>query len=398
MENQKSVSAVADGPGVTCFVSSETELNNAIQSANAGNIINPIIDVTTGFTLTADVTPINVNMTIVSGNNVVVNDGGFSVLTIGNGAVVGFSLNAGGTGTVYINGAGQDSTLLGLTGGVVANVQVYNDGVLQVNSGETFQTGTVNVVAESTESGITLNGTLNNTEPIQCNLGLISNSAGTNPQVGTIHLNGGSYLNIAPGTTFTASNIRVSIISAINSDGTGYLVCPGELKVIGNPTGMNDAGSINGVNVQGNIILETEGTYTCCSSEAPPCSTPGGTATLITNKSGIFDLGTTGTWNIGTYNQSGGFMRITLPDFTGDAPLLNVSTSANFTGGKIQINAGIYYLPGGTTNQNIKIITAGLLNISNLAELVVFQNFPQGLVPSVNQVGNDLYLVLTVQS
>lgn len=372
------------------IVHSEMELNLAIENINKLSAESNVIDVQSGFTLTENTTVISQNMTLMSSNNSAITDGGFSVLSINNGAQVNLSMKAGGTGTVYVNGDGANSTLSGLTGGEVNTVFLENDGRLLVEEGQQFTTGHIDI---EPISGASISGTLNNSLVMHINQGIVSNAQNTNAQMQDLDLFYQAFLKIASGTTFTVANLTAQSISSVNSDGTGTLKCKGKILLTGDVNSYTTQGQILGANVEGEVIMENGGTY---SSSIDQNGTPGGNATAVTNNSGIFDLGHAGDWNVGTYTQTGGLLRVTLPDFTGSAPVLNIK-NASITGGEIHINAGIYYLPSGTTSQNIKLISAsGKLNISDLATMVKFQYFPDGITPSVQQKGNDIYLVLTV--
>lgn len=393
METQSDLKATQKAiQSKTYVVHSETDLNNAIATINAGGDTTCSIDVQSGFTLSADVTGVTSNVTILSSNGSIINDGGFSFLTITNNAKVRLSMNAGGTGTINLEGNGyqHENTLEGLTGGVVANVSIANNGCLLVNSGEVFQTGAVFI---DPISGGTINGTLNNTGIITVSEGIISNQPNTQPVMNDVNLVWESYLKIAPGTVFSVGDATVQLICAITSDGTGTLESSGEILLIGDPNGFNLPGQITGVNVNGSLVLTSNGLYSG-SIDSP--STPGGNATTVINKSGVFDLGHVGAWTVGTYHQTKGILKLSIPDFEGNAPLLTVG-SANFTGGAIHIDAEKYFVPPGTISTTMPIFNFVEFSSSvPLASMVVFKNFPEGITPSIIQFENVFFLSLTV--
>ncbi len=369
-------------------VTSEAELNKAIAVINASGQ-STTIDVQRSFTLTGNATAITASLTMLSSNGSAIDDGGFVLLDISNGAIVGVALQAAGSGTNAVHGQGENTTLKGLTGGAVAAVDMDDGGLLIVDNGQTFKTGAVKLLSPFGCEAV-IRGTLDNSGPMFVVQGTVNVGGG---QMGDLDVAYQSFLTIKPNTVFKAGKVKVRLESQILSDGTGTLVTDGPLMVYGVGWRHSPA-QVLGMNV-GDITLIELGTFGSTQSSH---GTPGGSAGAVTNISGLFELGHEGLWTIGSYTQqTGGTLKIHLPDFSGKAPFLNISGKATFSGGKVAIGPDIYYLPPGTQNQKIKLITAaGGLSPSNLSSLVTFSAFPTGITPSLLQDANNLYLILTV--
>lgn len=369
-------------------VKNEQELNTAFTCVNNSQPTNLFIDVVNSFTLTGNTVPLTNSVLIKSSNGSSINDGGNAFLTLSNGITVQLSMNAGGTGTSVLGGQGEDTELLGLQGGAIGNLNLQADGKLVVPFGNTFSTNGIYV----SQSGINLGGVLNNQGEIYLYDSIITNptNAPGGAQANVINLGSEGNISLSTNTTFKAQKIIVPTLAFIDGDSTPTIVCDNIL--VQGTSNSSQCGWVYGVNISGKITLESTGTYTCQEGGTGP----GCNATEVYNDSGIFDLRSSTIWNVGTYTQNNGaVLTLTIPDFTGNAPLLNIG-NATLNGGQIIINAGIYHIPPGTVNQHIKIMNFSNGVPANFVNLVSFNGFPQGMVPSIQVVGNDVYLNLTV--
>jgi hypothetical protein len=374
--------------GGTVVVSSEAQLNAAIVAINNGGD-DTTIDVRQGFTLTADVTAVAASMTITSSNGSAINDGGNAFLTVTNGAIVSVGLNAGGSGVNVVDGGGNGSAIIGLTGGTLANLSLENGGGLTVAAGQRFATGGINA---NSFAGITLGGVLDNSEPIVAFQATITTTA-TGAQANDIWLQEESFLTIASNTAFKARRVTVGLIAQIAASGNANATLDNseELLVLGQ-TVMNEPGSLYGVNVR-NVTLQSLGRFTCI--QPPSATTPGCNAAVVKNKGGHFNAGQGGTWNVASYEQSDGRLILTLPDFTGAAPLVNVSGKVDCTGGEIQVWSQLQYVAKPITNKEITlVVAAGGLNLANTP--VKFMAFPTGISPGLSITNKGIAIKLTI--
>jgi hypothetical protein len=374
--------------GGTIVVTTEAQLNAAIVTINNGSD-NTTIDVQQGFTLTGNAVAITANLTIMSSNGSAINDGGNAFLTITNGAVVFLSLTAGGSGTNLVDG--DTTTLNGLTGGALANLGLQNGGILTIAAGQRFATAAVNL---SSFGGINIGGTLDNSAPIVAVQSLITTTA-NGAQANDINLYGESFLTIASNTVFKARQVIVDVIAQIAASGAenATLANSGELIVQGQ-TVYNEPGSLYGVNV-GNVTLRSLGRFTCI--QPPSATTPGCSAGAVKNNGGHFNAGQGGTWNVASYEQTDGCLTLTLPDFSGAAPIVNIAGKATCTGGEIQICPAIFYVKKPITNKVITLLTAaGGLSLTNTP--VKFLNFPTGVAPGLSITNKGIAIKLTINT
>lgn len=379
-------------------ISTESGLNQAIAQINGGSPATTI-DVQEAFTLTANVTGITASLTITSSNGSAINDGGYSFLNVSNGAVVSVSLQAGGSGLNYVDGSQVDSTIRGLTGGAIADVELTNSGKLLVDSSQTFQTGRV-TFAGWPPSGVNALGRLDNLRPIvAAAYAVVSNANGLiygDGRIGDLELcdQSQSDLKLAPGTVFTAGTITVGVSCAISGPKRGAALRCRQCIVRGDPPVAG--ATVSGIDVT-TITLKAGGAY--CGWVPPDADhgTVGATAGVIANEGGLFDLGTAGAWTVGHYTQTAGTLSVEVEDFDGVMSYLIIEDTARFDGGTISVNALKSFVAPGTETTRTKFITARSgFSGKPIASLVQFNSFPAGVVPSVELVGNDLYLVLTV--
>jgi len=388
-------------------VTTEAEFNNAINMVNQNQC--SMIDIQASFTLTNDTNKITNSVGIMSSNSSRITDGGYAVLHISKGAQVTFSVNAGGgSGTCVIDGSGEDSALIGKTGGAIANLMIQNDGVLVIEQPDMFSTSAINI---NPISGMRIRGILLNSGPITVTESIIQagpvqkssysaklmgkdNFQLAAPCFGALNLSYESYLMIASGITLLAGKTTVYPMCYISSDGTGSIWSKDKIDVMGSV--MHASGMIQGVNVH-YVELFNGGIFCGALNADGSAVFNNGKADRIQNTSGVFDMGISGNCTVGEYVQTGGTLQFEIPNFTGVASFLNISKSAEITGGKFLISSGLYFVPDGTTSQTIKLITAPNPDVLNkLSSMVQFSSFPSGITPSVSVTGNTLNLVLTV--
>lgn len=379
----------------TVVVNSESELNAAIQKINNGGGITTI-NVETSFTLTANVTPITKSLKLMSSNGSSIHDGGFSVITINdaeatNGANVFLAMDAGGTGMSYNNSSGNGTTLIGMTGGVLANLT--NSGRFVVPAGHTFKVGEV-------IGSASVCGTLDNSKPVTCpqpytGVQNVDETGSANGVMNDIVLPSESegMVTVQSETNFTIKSIQIGEVCMVNSNGTtcGTITTSGGITASGDE-GLQNPGSVIGVNVSGELTLVKGGIYM---SNDIPQSVQGCTARTVINTNGLVELGSSGNWDFGSYTQTSGTLRFTIPNYKGGAPYLKLG-AGTFSGGMIEINAGKYYDPKGFDGEKIALMRASIGFTGNIKTLVKFNYFPTGIFPSVEIENNTLYLILSV--
>jgi len=391
-------------------VSNETEFNAAISDANAGNA--NTIDIVAPFSLSADTTALKKNAEIRSTTNSEIQDGGFAVLTVEDGAEVTFGVRTTGTGTSIVNGQGDNSRLKGVSGGGLANLTVGNDAGFEVPAAEKFFIdGTLTL---GLNGGLVLGGILFNRLPVVTAQSLITvkgspeNGTGRScleedvhlaqPAMGPLTLCDESFVNIDPDVFFILGRSTIDKICQLSSDGTASVWSKDTIEVVGN--NFQDPGSIQGTSVH-KIELKDGGQFCGKISGTHPHGVfDGNTAHTITNTSGDFQMGSTGTCTVRNYCQTGGRLKFQIDNFKGQTAHLTLSETVDVSGGEFQINAGLYYVPAGTRSTVSTLITApgSPTGLQNLVQHARFNAFPDGITPSLQISGDRLNLVLTVKS
>ncbi|OEK07561.1 hypothetical protein A8C32_17340 [Flavivirga aquatica] len=386
LDDEKTITSVS--------VTTELELNTAIINLNKGQG-DSIINVQKDITLTANTVTVTENMTLMSSNNRIILDKGYSALTISNGAEVFVSIVIDGTGTVYVNDKeGKGTTLIGMDGGALPHL--LNGGNFTVPSVCTFTVGTI-------EGSANVCGVLNNVQPISADgafLG-VGNDLGSGcsgGQVNDVTLSNEGLMVLSPRSNFIVGSVRVSELCSISTNGSprATLITTGGVQAIGVKNDIQLPGQVLGVNIVGELSLIDGGVYASNAGDGDGLNA-GGNATAVTNTSGKFDLGEKGEWNVETYTQTEGTLSIDIPDFTGTAPVLNVVNATIFEG-KIEINAKKYFAPEKFKKITIVLIKAtDSLFVPNLDDIVQFNGFEgySNLVPSVRQKGNELLLTIS---
>lgn len=353
-------------------VTNENELNNVITEINSGSQTN-LIDVQSSFSLTADTTHITQNLTLSSSNNSIISDAGFAALYLKKGAQVTLSMSITGTGTSIIDGSGDDSTLIGVTGGEIANLNIINGGALNVPLNQTFKTAAIDVDA-AIGAGANISGVLNNTQPMTLSNGIIENPDGQG-QLNELNMYYESFLKLSANSTFKAEKITVNNICQISSDGTAQLNV--SQNIIAKSTSWVYSGIVQGVNVN-TLTLEQGGVYHGANGFQ---SKHGCTVETLENNNGTFNLGQNGTWNCHSYTHKGNAsLEAYLPNFNGDAPTLNITEQAIFSGGTIDIHSIIHYLPSHATGGSFVLITAPSGQLSGITkDMIKFHHLPSKL-------------------
>ncbi|MBM3650249.1 MAG: hypothetical protein FJX11_20925 [Alphaproteobacteria bacterium] len=388
----------------TLVVMSETALNQAISDVNAGRAT--AIDVQRTFELTHDVRIITADVTIGSSNGSAIQSTGYSFLNISSPHLadhrtrVTVSLRVVGNNVNYV---GEGSRLIGLTGGVIGDVELTN-ATLEVPAGQTFETGAVRTHGSLT-CGVEVLGTLDNRGPIVCGnatsfsgQSIVQNQIGTQTGdgriTGSVELRYLSYLIIPSNTNFTVGKVVVGANCQVTSDGSGGLVCR-DLTASGV---WEVEAAVVGVNVT-NITLQPYGSYGGAVVGDSGYGSSGGMAGAIVNNGGRFDLGIAGTWSVRNYTQSAaGVLTVEVDNFQGGrTPVLDIEETALFSDGSLLIRARKYFVLPGTRSSKTRLITARHgFSGGPITSMVLFRDFPTGITPSVMLSGNDLYLVLTV--
>ncbi|WP_075341001.1 hypothetical protein [Tenacibaculum agarivorans] len=384
---------------VPVAVNSEQELNSAIQQINSG-IGATTIDVQTSFTLTKNVETITESLQLTSSNNSKINDGGFAFITIEDNSVEGIkvflSMDAGGTGTSKNLTSGNGTTLIGLTGGVLANLS--NSGSFFIPEGHVFKVGEVIGSAN-------VCGTLDNSKPITCPqpytgiMNVTSDGTTANGKMNDVILPPVSegMVIVTEETNLSIKSIKLGELCSVNSSGNncGTITTSDGIIAHGNNS-IQTPGSVNGVNINGTLTLKDGGIYQYQSNETLTKEI-GCKATEVLNESGLVELGSSGNWNFDTYIQTTGTLRFTIPNYKGGAAFLSLNTGT-FNGGDIEINAGKYYDPKGFNGEKIKLMQASKEFKGDVTSLVKFNYFPEGISPSVEVKDNTLFLILSVNS
>eukprot|EP00903_Cladosiphon_okamuranus_P001782 g1780.t1 len=394
----------------TVTVSSEAEFNAAISKVNAGEA--STIDIAASFSLSGDTTAFEKDAVVTSSTNSEIHDVGFAVLTVNLGACVTFGVRATGTGRSIINGNGDNSCLKGVTGGALPNLTVGDDAGFEIPSGERFTIDgnlTLGVFG-----GLKLGGILFNRLPVETAQSIIivngtpEGQSGRNsleedlrlaqPAMGPLTLEDESSVKIDPGVFFIVGQTSINKICQVCSDGTASLWSKDTIEVVGN--NFQDPGSIQGTNVH-KIELKDGGKFSGVITGSHPHGVfNGNTAHTIINTSGDFQMGSTGTCTVKNYQQSGGNLKFQIDNFKGETAHLTLSETVDVTGGALEINAGLYYVPAGTQSTVSTLITApgSSIGLQNLAQRARFNAFPDGLTPTVRISGDTLELVLTLSS
>lgn len=375
----------------TVVVKNEAELNSAIVNINQGSQANTI-DVQSSFSLTQNTVTLTESMLLMSSNHSTIDCNGFIGLSISNGATVSLSMVI--EGDVCVHDASAGTTLNGLTGGQVANLQ--NNANFVVPFGNTF-------TAQYVAGGAQVCGTLRNA-PINAygpftvvtNTGAGNQNTTAVGNVNDVALNNEAVMIIQSGTLFHAKAVSVGELSSISPSGSknGTLAVSHGLSITGQNT-LQMPGFVYKTNVLGKVTLTNGGIY-----GAEFLSGHGGQATEINNQSGRFWLGSEGTWQVATYMQHQGELSFNVPYSNNSyvAPLLQ-SDSINISGGCIKIEARTFYIPVGFQSQTLLLMTAtSSLSIPLLQSIVEFVGFPAGLSTTVSQEGNSVYLKIVNES
>jgi len=395
---------------VILTVSNETEYNAAISKVNAG--LAGTIDIVSSFSLSADASALTKSAVIRSSTNSEIQDAGFAALHARNGAVVTLGMRVTGTGTSIVDGQGKNGKLVGVSGGALANLTVGDDATLEIPEGERFLVeGTLTL---GLQGGLVLAGILFNSLPVVTAQSLITVKgspearSGRNsldeevllaqPSMGPLDLSDESFLTIDPGVFLILGKTTIGKICQLSSNGTASVWSKDTIEVIGN--NFQDPGSFQGTNVH-KIELKDGGQFCGIVSDAHPHGVfNGNTAHTLTNTSGDFQIGAEGACTVKNYFQSGGNLKFQIDNFNGRTAHLTLSDTVDVTGGTLQINAGLYYVPPGTRSTVSTLITApgSSAGLHDLAQRVQFNAFPDGITPSVEVSGDKLNLVLTVAS
>lgn len=395
---------------VTVSVSSETELNAAIAKVNAGET--NTIDIVASFSLSADTTAFQKDATVTSSTDSEIQDGGFAVLTVEQGAAVTYGVRASGTGRSIINGNRSNSRLKGVTGGALPNLTVGNDAGFEIPAGERFTIdGNLTL---GVYGGLILGGILFNRLPVVTAQSIITvkgtpeGQSGRScldedlklaqPAMGPLTLEDESFLKIDLGVFFIVGRTAIDKICQVSSDGTASLWSKDTIEVVGN--NFQDPGSIQGTNVH-KIELKDGGQFCGIVSDSHPHGVfNGNSAHTIINTSGDFQMGATGTCSVRNYQQSGGNLKFQIDNFKGLNAHLTLTDTVDVSGGTLEINAGIFFVPVGTKSTVSTLITApgSSAGLQSLAQRARFNAFPDGITPSVRISGDALELVLTVSS
>ncbi|POF31762.1 hypothetical protein [Roseibium marinum] len=391
-------------------VSNETEFNQAIDKVNAGG--HDKINIVAPFTLTDNTRPFTKSAEVTSSTDSEIHDGGFSVVTVKNSAIVKFGVRSKGTGTSYVIGP-NGSALVGVSGGSLANLAVLESGKFKVPSGEKFSIGGALSLGHYSE--LTLGGILYNNQPVTTDRSLVTveGSLGSasnqdhegegilqaEPAMGPLILAGETFMTIAPDTVVILGKTKVDTICQIKSDGTGSVWSADTIEVVGN--NLQDPGQIAGTNVS-TIELKNGGLFCGRVSDGV---FDGNTADTIINTSGDFQMGAKGSCTVKDYKQTGGHLKFQIDNFEGHTAHLSLSETVDVSGGNLEIEARLYHIPDSTKSTVSTLITApgSSAGLQELAHRVEFKGFHAiepnkklTLTPSVEVVGDKLNLVLTV--
>ncbi|PVB61029.1 hypothetical protein [Labrenzia sp. 011] len=390
---------------ITQNVSTEAEFNSAIANVNSNQT--QVIDIVASFTLSADTTPLNKNAKIKSSTGSEIFDGGFSVLTVENGAKVTFGVRSKGTGMSNVFGP-NGSALIGVQGGSLANVTA-DQGLFHVPSGEMFSAGGVSItnfaelklggrlfnereVRVSSESIVTVeSGEQDNS--VQDSQVEQYNTAEPAMASLIMEYQSETFMTIPSDTVVILGKTTVDTLCQIQSDGTGTIWSNDTIEVSGN--NFQDPGQIIGANVP-KIELNNGGRFSGnISSTDPYGAFDGNTADTVTNTDGDFQMGTKGSCSVKHYKQTGGYLKFRIDNYEGHTSHLSILETLDVSGGVLEITAETYPDHPRSTVSTLITAPGPSSDLNKLAELVHFNSFPSNITPSLQVVGNELRLSLT---